>query len=244
MPLARGGGGGGADTMAASAEARAARAARRLEGARDGEERARGGEEAHSGVRRRGGHRRSGGPAARPRPGFEARAFYAGRRPAWPRPDARRSTSSILDVMMPGMDGFACCRELRRTSSVPIIFLTAKDEEVDKVVGFELGADDYVVKPFKPRELVARVARPPAPQRAAGGGRPCDRRPAARGARRGAGRGGVRGHAARRARSRSRPRSSPSSRCLHARRPAGRWRRAICSRPCGARRRTPSATTR
>ena len=63
----------------------------------------------------------------------------------------------ILDIMMPGMDGFACCRELRRTSSVPIIFLTAKDEEVGKVVGFELGADDYVVKPFKPRELVARV---------------------------------------------------------------------------------------
>ena len=63
----------------------------------------------------------------------------------------------ILDIMMPGMDGFACCRELRRTSSVPIIFLTAKDEEIDKVVGFELGADDYVVKPFKPRELVARV---------------------------------------------------------------------------------------
>ena len=63
----------------------------------------------------------------------------------------------LLDIMMPGMDGFACCRELRRTSSVPIIFLTAKDEEVDKVVGFELGADDYVVKPFKPRELVARV---------------------------------------------------------------------------------------
>ena len=63
----------------------------------------------------------------------------------------------ILDIMMPGMDGFACCRELRRTSSVPIIFLTAKDEEVDKVVGFELGADDYVVKPFKPRELMARI---------------------------------------------------------------------------------------
>lgn len=63
----------------------------------------------------------------------------------------------VLDVMMPGMDGFACCREIRRTSGVPIIFLTAKDEEIDKVVGFELGADDYVVKPFKPRELVARV---------------------------------------------------------------------------------------
>lgn len=63
----------------------------------------------------------------------------------------------ILDIMMPGMDGFECCRELRRTSSVPIIMLTAKDEEIDKVVGFELGADDYVVKPFKPRELIARV---------------------------------------------------------------------------------------
>ena len=64
----------------------------------------------------------------------------------------------ILDIMMPGMDGFACCRELRRTSSVPIIFLTAKDEEVDKVVGFELGADDYVVKPFSPKELMLRVS--------------------------------------------------------------------------------------
>ena len=63
----------------------------------------------------------------------------------------------ILDIMMPGMDGFSCCRELRRQSAVPIIFLTAKDEEIDKVVGFELGADDYVVKPFKPRELMARV---------------------------------------------------------------------------------------
>ena len=70
---------------------------------------------------------------------------------------AKEPDMLILDIMMPGMDGFACCRELRRTSSVPIIFLTAKDEEVDKVVGFELGADDYVVKPFKPRELVARV---------------------------------------------------------------------------------------
>ena len=63
----------------------------------------------------------------------------------------------ILDIMMPGMDGFACCRELRRMRSVPIIFLTAKDEEVDKVVGFELGADDYVVKPFEMKELIARI---------------------------------------------------------------------------------------
>lgn len=63
----------------------------------------------------------------------------------------------ILDIMMPGIDGFTCCREIRKTSQVPVIFLTAKDEEIDKVVGFELGADDYVVKPFKPRELMARV---------------------------------------------------------------------------------------
>lgn len=63
----------------------------------------------------------------------------------------------ILDIMMPGIDGFTCCREVRKKSQVPVIFLTAKDEEIDKVVGFELGADDYVVKPFKPRELMARV---------------------------------------------------------------------------------------
>lgn len=63
----------------------------------------------------------------------------------------------ILDIMMPGMDGFTCCREIRQMSSVPIIFLTAKDEEVDKVIGLELGGDDYVVKPFKPREFIARV---------------------------------------------------------------------------------------
>lgn len=63
----------------------------------------------------------------------------------------------ILDVMMPGMDGFETCRQIRLRSDVPIIFLSAKDEESDKVVGFTLGGDDYVTKPFKPRELVARV---------------------------------------------------------------------------------------
>lgn len=63
----------------------------------------------------------------------------------------------LLDIMMPGIDGFDCCRQLRKHSDVPIVFLSAKDEEVDKVVGFELGADDYIVKPFKPRELIARV---------------------------------------------------------------------------------------
>lgn len=63
----------------------------------------------------------------------------------------------ILDVMMPGLDGLAVCRELRRTTDVPVIMLTAKGEEIDRILGLELGADDYVVKPFSPRELVARV---------------------------------------------------------------------------------------
>ena len=63
----------------------------------------------------------------------------------------------ILDVMMPGMDGFEVCRELRRTSDVPILMVTARSEDVDKIVGLELGADDYMTKPFNPREMVARV---------------------------------------------------------------------------------------
>ena len=63
----------------------------------------------------------------------------------------------ILDIMMPEMDGLEACRRIRQHSDVPIIFLSAKDEEADKVVGFTLGGDDYVTKPFKPRELVARV---------------------------------------------------------------------------------------
>ncbi|MGZ4143080.1 MAG: response regulator [Actinomycetota bacterium] len=63
----------------------------------------------------------------------------------------------ILDVMLPGMDGLEVCRRLRATSRIPIIMLTARDAEVDRVLGLELGADDYVTKPFSPRELVARV---------------------------------------------------------------------------------------
>ena len=63
----------------------------------------------------------------------------------------------VLDLMLPGMDGLDVCRELRRDSSVPIIMLTARIEESDKLVGLELGADDYLTKPFSPRELVARV---------------------------------------------------------------------------------------
>lgn len=63
----------------------------------------------------------------------------------------------ILDVRLPGLSGFDICRELRRTTNVPVLFLTARDEEMDKVVGLELGADDYLAKPFGLRELKARV---------------------------------------------------------------------------------------
>ena len=63
----------------------------------------------------------------------------------------------ILDIMLPGKDGFEICREVRKFSRVPIIMLTARDEEIDRVVGLEIGADDYISKPFSPREMVARV---------------------------------------------------------------------------------------
>ncbi len=63
----------------------------------------------------------------------------------------------VLDLGLPDMDGLDVCRQLRRSSSIPIIMLTARDEETDKLVGLELGADDYITKPFSPKELVARV---------------------------------------------------------------------------------------
>ncbi|HUS54761.1 MAG TPA: response regulator transcription factor [Thermohalobaculum sp.] len=63
----------------------------------------------------------------------------------------------ILDINLPEMDGLEACREIRRTSDVPILFLSSRDEEVDRIVGLEIGGDDYVSKPFSPRELVARV---------------------------------------------------------------------------------------
>ncbi len=74
--------------------------------------------------------------------------------------DAFASTNPaliVLDVGLPDISGFDVCREIRKTSRVPIIFLTAREGEIDRVVGLELGADDYVVKPFSPRELVARI---------------------------------------------------------------------------------------
>ena len=88
--------------------------------------------------------------------GFEAEHCLTGQ-------DALRAASggrhdlAILDVGLPDIGGFALCRELRRGRDLPVIFLTARDAEADRVLGLELGADDYMVKPFSPRELVARV---------------------------------------------------------------------------------------
>ena len=66
---------------------------------------------------------------------------------------------ALLDVMLPGMDGWQVCRTIRKTSSIPIIMLTAKDETFDKVLGLELGADDYIVKPFEVLELLVRIEK-------------------------------------------------------------------------------------
>lgn len=86
--------------------------------------------------------------------------------------DAMRTTAFslvILDVGLPDMSGFDVCREMRKSSDIPVIFLTARSDEVDRIVGLELGADDYVPKPFSPRELASRVrailrrSRPMAP---------------------------------------------------------------------------------
>ena len=69
----------------------------------------------------------------------------------------RRPGFVILDIMLPGLDGWEICRELRTFSDVPVLILTAREEEIDRVMGLSIGADDYVVKPFSPRELVERV---------------------------------------------------------------------------------------
>jgi len=71
--------------------------------------------------------------------------------------ERQRADLIVLDIMMPGEDGFDICRRLRAESSVPVIMLTARDEDTDKIVGLELGADDYLAKPFNPRELLARI---------------------------------------------------------------------------------------
>jgi DNA-binding response OmpR family regulator len=88
--------------------------------------------------------------------GFRVEAAFDGAQ-AIEKAKALRPDLIILDIMLPEMDGLAICKELRKTSNVPIIILTARGDDVDRVVGLELGADDYVTKPFNPRELVARV---------------------------------------------------------------------------------------
>jgi DNA-binding response OmpR family regulator len=85
------------------------------------------------------------------------------------RVEALRPDLVVLDIMLPELDGFAVCREIRRRTDTPILMLTARTEDADKIVGLELGADDYLTKPFNPRELAARVK---AILRRAQGGRP------------------------------------------------------------------------
>lgn len=88
--------------------------------------------------------------------GFDVVSAYDGTE-ALARTRQDRPDLVILDIMLPYADGLEVCRQIRRASSVPIIMLTAKDGELQRVVGLEIGADDYVTKPFSPRELVARV---------------------------------------------------------------------------------------
>ena len=71
--------------------------------------------------------------------------------------DSERPDLIVLDLMLPDVDGIEVCRRIRKSSDVPILMLTARDEDVDKIIGLEVGADDYLTKPFNPRELVARV---------------------------------------------------------------------------------------
>jgi DNA-binding response OmpR family regulator len=83
---------------------------------------------------------------------------------------ASRPALVVLDLMLPGIDGFEVCKRLRQDTDVPVLMLTARNEDVDKIVGLELGADDYLTKPFNPREMVARVKA--ILRRYAGGQRP------------------------------------------------------------------------
>ncbi len=88
--------------------------------------------------------------------GYEVRAVSTGSA-ALTHVAADPPTLIILDLMLPDLDGIEICRRVRKTSDVPILMLTARDEDVDKIIGLEVGADDYLTKPFNPRELVARV---------------------------------------------------------------------------------------
>lgn len=88
--------------------------------------------------------------------GFEAEGVYDGIT-AWEHIKTGKYNLVILDLMLPGIDGFSLCRKIRKEFDIPIIMLTARDDDIDKITGLELGADDYVSKPFNVRELIARV---------------------------------------------------------------------------------------
>ena len=88
--------------------------------------------------------------------GYETKEAYAGRQ-ALTTFMAFSPHLVLLDLMLPEMDGYQVCQEIRKTSAVPVIMLTAKGETFDKVLGLELGADDYIVKPFDPKEVIARI---------------------------------------------------------------------------------------
>jgi DNA-binding response OmpR family regulator len=88
--------------------------------------------------------------------GFQVEEAYDGKQ-ALEKARTAHPDLIVLDIMMPEMDGLSVCRELRKTSNVPVIIVTARDDDVDKIVGLEIGADDYMTKPFNPREMVARV---------------------------------------------------------------------------------------
>jgi DNA-binding response OmpR family regulator len=88
--------------------------------------------------------------------GYKTEVAYDGKA-ALEKYRALKPAAIILDLMLPGVDGLEVCRRVRQESDVPILMLTARDQDIDKIVGLELGADDYLTKPFNPRELVARV---------------------------------------------------------------------------------------
>jgi len=90
------------------------------------------------------------------REGYETKEVYSGTE-AVKVFEEYKPNLIMLDIMLPGLDGYGVCREIRKISNVPIIMLTAKGDTIDKVLGLELGADDYMVKPFEPKELTARV---------------------------------------------------------------------------------------
>lgn len=88
--------------------------------------------------------------------GFGVEAAVNGKE-ALEKASARIFDCIVLDITMPEMDGLEVCKTLRKTSEIPILFLSSRDEEIDRIIGFEIGGDDYVTKPFSPRELVARL---------------------------------------------------------------------------------------